>query len=153
MSELQASEADIARFLSYVDKLPNGCHFWSGGRSRGKGNKKWYGSFHLNGRTVRAHKFACEVLGKKGPLPPGHDRDHTCVFSLCVNPDHLEYVPKEKNNALRDLRRAALELLAATPTLLEMSERGLTVGYGVDLPPAEPCVLVNRPHILAAAGY
>jgi hypothetical protein len=152
MTALVASEADIARFMSYVDKLPNGCHFWSGGRSRGKGNKKWYGSFHLNGRTVRAHKFACEVLGHMGPLPPGHDRDHTCVFSLCVNPEHLEYVPKEKNNALRDLRRAAAQVLQVDYASIEKRIL-LTYCYGELQPPAEPCVLLNRPHILASAGY
>lgn len=138
MTVLVATEADIARFMSYVDILPNGCHFWSGGRSRGGGNKKWYGSFHLNGRTVRAHRFACEVLGLMGPLPLGHDRDHTCVFSLCVNPEHLEYVPKEKNTKLRDERRQAVKLAY------------LSFCYG---DPVEPCVLLNRPHIMACAGY
>jgi len=62
---LYATEADIKRFMSKVDKLPNGCWFWTGGRSRGKGNRKWYGSFHLGKRTVRAHRFACDVIGKK----------------------------------------------------------------------------------------
>ena len=39
------TDADIARFMVNVDKLPCGCWFWQGGRSRGAGNKKWYGSF------------------------------------------------------------------------------------------------------------
>lgn len=46
---------------------------------------------------VRAHRFACEAIGLKGPLPKGHDRDHTCRFSLCVNPDCIEYVTKKVN--------------------------------------------------------
>lgn len=46
---------------------------------------------------VRAHRFACEVIGAKGPLPSGHDREHNCCFSLCVNPDCIEYVTKEEN--------------------------------------------------------
>jgi len=66
---LHAKQSDIDRFMSYVDKLPNGCWFWTGGRSRGRGNKKWYGSFWLGHRTVRAHRFAHEVLG--GHLPLG----------------------------------------------------------------------------------
>lgn len=93
---IEATEADIKRFMSYVDKLPNGCWFWSGARSRGKGNKKCYGSFRVNGKTVRAHRFAAEVLGKKF-CPKGHHRDHLCSFSLCVNPDHLEIVTHEVN--------------------------------------------------------
>lgn len=79
---LQATSDDIRRFMSFVDILPNGCWFWTGARSRGSGNKKWYGSFWVKGHgTVRAHRFSCEVLGKK-PLPPAHHRDHNCCFSL-----------------------------------------------------------------------
>lgn len=35
---------DVKRFFRYVEKLPNGCWYWTGARSRGKGNRKWYGS-------------------------------------------------------------------------------------------------------------
>lgn len=37
MSLLRANVDDIKRFLKYVDKLPNGCWFWTGARSRGQG--------------------------------------------------------------------------------------------------------------------
>jgi hypothetical protein len=100
---MEATQEEIDRFMSYVDKLPNGCWFWTGGRSRGKGNKKWYGSFWFRGKTIRAHRFSCDYLGKFEPLPPGQHRDHTCVFSLCVNFDHLEKVtPKENNDRKLD---------------------------------------------------
>lgn len=89
-------EDDIRRFMSFVDVLPCGCWFWTGARSRGKGNKKWYGSFRYNGRVIRAHRFSCDVIGGK-TVPPGWHRDHTCVFSLCVNPEHLEPVPRRVN--------------------------------------------------------
>ncbi len=101
---IQATDKDIERFMAKVDILPNGCWFWNGGRSRGKGNKKWYGSFSVNGVTIRAHRFSCEVLGEMPPLPDGHDRSHTCDFSLCVNPEHVVYLPKEENQEQR-LRR------------------------------------------------
>ena len=68
MTLLKASARDIERFKSKVDELPNGCHFWTGARSRGKGNTKWYGSFHLNNKTVRAHRFASEVNLKPSAL-------------------------------------------------------------------------------------
>lgn len=95
---LEASERDIKRFMSKVDILPNGCWLWTGGRSRGKGNSKWYGSFSLNGKTIRAHRFSSEVLNKH-KCPPGHHRDHTCDFSMCVCPDHIEVVTHEENQA------------------------------------------------------
>lgn len=92
------TEKDIARFMTFVDKLPCGCWFWTGGRSRGGGIKKqkWYGSFKVGGKAVRAHRFACEAIGGR-ECPPGHHRDHTCRFTLCVNPEHLEVVTKEEN--------------------------------------------------------
>jgi hypothetical protein len=98
-------QADIDRFMTHVDKLPCGCWFWTGARSRGKGNRKWYGSFKVKGRAVRAHRFSDEVLAKRGPLPRGHHRDHKCEFSLCVNPDCLERVTHEENETRKKVRR------------------------------------------------
>lgn len=91
-----ATQRDIDRFMRHVDKLPSGCWFWTGARSRGRGNRKWYGSFRVGGRVVRAHRFSCDVLGGR-TCPPGHHRDHTCRFSLCVNFEHLEIVTHEEN--------------------------------------------------------
>lgn len=99
------TQADIERFLRYVDKLPNGCWFWTGARSRGKGNRKWYGSFRVGRSVVRAHKFAAVALGDGHG--EGEHLDHTCVFSLCVNPGHIESVAPEINQARKTMRRAA----------------------------------------------
>ena len=105
----EASEAEVRRFLSQVDKLPNGCWFWAGARTRGKGNKKWYGAFRIKrgGKwiTVKAHGYSCEVIGRRPPLPPDHDRDHLCEFTLCVRPEHTEYVTKKINHERRWSRR------------------------------------------------
>lgn len=94
------TNADVDRFMSFIDVLPNGCWFWKGARSRGKGNLKWYGSFHVDGRIVRAHRFAHDCIGGK-PCPPGHHRDHLCRFSLCVRVEHLEAVPRAVNDDRR----------------------------------------------------
>lgn len=94
---------DVNRFFGYVEILPNGCWFWTGARSKGRGNKKWYGSFWIGKRTVRAHRFSCDMVGKA--CPPGYHRDHTCVFSLCVNPFHIEIVTPGVNTELRDARK------------------------------------------------
>lgn len=112
---IQATQADIDRFFSYVEKLPgqlilpdgrvlSACWPWLGARSRGKGNKKWYGSFRVGGRIVRAHRFSCEVL-KKEECPTEHDRDHVCGFSLCVNLEHIEVVHKRVNQERKMQRR------------------------------------------------
>lgn len=97
---IHATEADIKRFMSYVDKLPNGCWYWTGGRSRGKGNRKWYGTFRVGKRSVRAHRFSSEVLNGD-ECPEGYDRDHKCCFSMCVNPAHIKVVTKARNQQLK----------------------------------------------------
>lgn len=101
-----ATPEDVARFLSYVEVLPSGCWFWTGARSRGSGNRKWYASFRLGARVVRGHRFSCEVLADR-PCPPGHDRSHTCHFSLCVCPDHLEVLPREHNQSAMRERKSS----------------------------------------------
>jgi len=103
---IAASPTDISRFMSFVDVLPCGCWYWTGGRSRGKGNRKWYGTFWVGGKSIRAHRFASEVLAGAA-CPPGFHRDHTCSFSMCVNPAHIEVVTSAENNARKIARKAA----------------------------------------------
>lgn len=95
-----ALEDDIARFMKYVEILPCGCWFWTGARSRGQGNRKWYGSFRYQGKVWRAHRFSHDIIGGK-VCPPGYHRDHLCKFSLCVNPDCLEAVTPAVNQERR----------------------------------------------------
>ena len=96
MKAIQFDESDVARFMTFVERLDSGCWYWTGARSRGSGNRKWYGSFWVKGRIVRAHRFACEAL--RGVLcPRGCHRDHVCRFSMCVNPEHIEIVSHEEN--------------------------------------------------------
>jgi len=102
---LKASKRDIERFMRYVEKLQNGCWFWTGARSRGKGNRKWYGSFRLGSKVVRAHRFSSEVLGGD-TCPPGYHRDHKCGWSLCVHPDHIEVVSATENQRRKMEQRA-----------------------------------------------
>lgn len=102
--------------MRYVVVLPCGCWLWVGARSRGRGNRLWYGSFRLGKRTVRAHRFAVEVLGKRA-CPPGHDRDHKCEFSLCVNPGCIEIVSKKVNQERKVDRRARRDVNALAMAL------------------------------------
>ncbi len=101
LAQSPVTEEELARFYKYVERLPNGCHFWNGARSKGKGNRKWYGSFSYRGQAIRAHVFANDIIAGRGRPPPGHHRDHRCKFSLCVRLDHIEVVTKEVNLARR----------------------------------------------------
>lgn len=87
------------RFLDKVEQRQSECGicwFWIPNVS-GDG----YGSFHFDGKTGYAHRFAYQHW--KGPIPIGHQVDHLCKNRGCVNPEHLEAVPGSEN-----LRRAAL---------------------------------------------
>lgn len=82
-------QEDIRRFLSkctwhYANNT--WCLLFNGAKSRGKGNKAWYGSFWCKGKTVRAHKFfAVAILGLR-PRPNREDElDHHCFNTRCVS--------------------------------------------------------------------
>jgi len=82
---------DVARLLLRVRKGP-GCWEWEGAH-----NSKGYGNFTLKKdgrhRWVGAHRAVYEVL--RGPIPEDHEIDHLCLNKGCVNPQHMEPVPRE----------------------------------------------------------
>jgi hypothetical protein len=66
------------------------CWLWAGTEmARG------YPYFKVNGRMVRAHRFAYKLL--VGAIPEGLTLDHLCRVTLCVNPRHLEPVTHRVN--------------------------------------------------------
>lgn len=88
---------EVARFWAMVDKNgPGGCWLWTGGL-----NQHGYANFWLDGKTVRASRFAYALL--VGPIPAGLQLDHVwdrgCRHKHCVNPSHLEPVSAQINNA------------------------------------------------------
>lgn len=107
------TEADVERFLDKCDKLPNGCWYWMGARSRGgqsSSSGRWYGSFHVSGfGTVRAHIFSATALGMG--RRPGDHLDHECNFSMCVNPAHIvSRLPCENTHRHREEPRPEMRL-------------------------------------------
>lgn len=70
------------------------CWLWTGARSTSHGVRA-YGTIDINGRSVKAHRFAYEAL--IGPIPKGMQLDHLCHVQHCVNPAHLRPVTQKKN--------------------------------------------------------
>jgi hypothetical protein len=78
------------RFDSKINYLPNGCWLWTAAI--------WptgYAQYRVNRRTLRAHRYAYQVVN--GKVPPGLDLDHLCRNRACVNPAHLEPVTHSVN--------------------------------------------------------
>lgn len=77
------------RFWAKVEKTDT-CWLWTACTFRGG-----YGSFWFDGKLVRAHRFAYELL--ISPIPRGLQLDHLCRVRACVNPVHLEPVTGREN--------------------------------------------------------
>ena len=60
----------------------DGCWEWQGAF-----DTRGYGRIAVDGKDVRAHRFAFELL--HGPIPEGHHVLHKCGNWRCVRPDHL----------------------------------------------------------------
>lgn len=74
---------DYERFWSKVKRNPSTlCWEWMASR-----HPRGYGQFGVQGRSVKAHRYAYET--QVGPIPSGMVVMHTCDNPPCVNPSHL----------------------------------------------------------------
>ena len=87
------------------------CWTWIGGHSR-----KGYGRCQVNRTHTGAHRVVYELL--VGPIPRGHDLDHLCRNTGCVNPAHLEPVTPEENRRRQTLRAAGVTVHPDDPALV-----------------------------------
>src|ERR1039458_6068024 len=96
-------------FWMKIEALPSGCWEWRGARHR-----TGYGHLKREGRGMRPHRYAYQLL--VGAIPNGLQIDHqchnlalaegfceggpTCRHRRCCNPNHLE-VTTNRVNTLR----------------------------------------------------
>ena len=71
---------------------------------KGATDRYGYGSLRVNGRSVKAHRYAWERAN--GPIPDGMFIDHACHERSCVNPDHLRLATPQQNQQNRSGARS-----------------------------------------------
>lgn len=95
------------RILANSAMLPppaSDCWVWLGSVRRASYYK--YPSINIYSRELRktvsryAHRIAFEAFTGR-TIPPGHEIDHRCYNTLCVNPMHLQMTTREGNLANR----------------------------------------------------
>lgn len=78
------------------------CWVWSGSR-----HYKGYGTLNLrvDGKhtKVYAHRCMAEIMLER-KLEMNEEPDHLCLNRACINPDHLDPVPRKVNNDRRVAR-------------------------------------------------
>lgn len=78
-------------FWTRVEKT-DACWLWRGKLSDGYGR---YHTGHRAGYECQAHRFAWEEIN--GIIPRTYELDHMCKTRHCVNPGHLQRVPRGWN--------------------------------------------------------
>jgi hypothetical protein len=94
--------------VNSVNDPATGCWLWIAARDRRASTP--YGKINTrrpDGRCLmkQAHRVSYETF--VGPIPEGHEIDHTCRNGYCINPAHLEAVPPATNKARRVYKHTA----------------------------------------------
>lgn len=82
--------SEVERFHAKVRHAGNGCWLWTAYL-----DKDGYGTFLVDGKKLRAHRWAYDFY--LGPVPSELVIDHLCRVPNCVNPLHLELVTRREN--------------------------------------------------------
>lgn len=91
-----------------------------------------YGQIHHNGKLLPAHQLYYERL--YGPVAEGLELDHLCRVRHCVNPKHLEPVPRVENVRRGAHTKLSLEQASEIRSMYargQMSQRQIADQFGV----------------------
>jgi len=93
----------LATKIQYLGSDPSACWEWPGAD-----NGTGYCQVWFEDRARYVHRLSYEMF--RGPIPAGLEIDHLCRNRRCVNPEHLEAVPRSVNvtRAMPFRRRAGL---------------------------------------------
>lgn len=83
------NEKSLSLFHTRYEVSPNGCWLWRAA------NNGYYGAFKVSRARMMAHIFS--HLAFIGDYDESYIVDHLCMNKSCVNPDHLEAIPKSEN--------------------------------------------------------
>ena len=87
-ADLPAPIGDYLAARTAAGPGENDCWLWTN-----KPDRDGYGVATTTGKQWRAHRLSYRF--HVGPIPDGHELDHTCEIRLCVRPSHL--VPVASN--------------------------------------------------------
>lgn len=83
----------IESIIARVTITTDGCWILDGAAPDEDG----YCKVRYQGKYWSVHRFFFTHF--KGPIPDGHDVDHSCWNRPCCNPDHLSSLPEMENRA------------------------------------------------------
>lgn len=106
------------------DVAANGCWIWSGYCDK-NGYSRIYN--RQRKRIEWAHRFSYEL--HVGPISEGHEIDHTCQVTNCVNPTHLQQLTRAEHVRVtlqrlgkNDIHLAAAQMRRLGATYAEIAD-------------------------------
>jgi hypothetical protein len=116
MIGIDTERVNYAFFFSRSADVPSGCREWQG-PTDGRG----YGTMHVGGHRVRAHRVAWTIVN--GPIPEGMFVCHRCDNPKCVRDDHL-FIGTQADN-MRDCARKGRARHPGRPSRAEREQEAV----------------------------